>query len=243
MCHPAPVLCNISHHWFIGKTFLAGIVIEECQSPGNRVIYAFLTHTYAANTSAVSIFHSLIFQLASKDDNIRAALCQSARETVKTNLNSAVSLLKSLLDCAGVTYLVVDGADEIDKTQRRLLLDELVKLSADCDTARVLICSRAEADIERLLGTSPSIRVDQGNIGSIQAFVNHQAKEWIANNDFLAHARGEIEALLAPVASKAKGMSFFHHSRQLRNGVSFLISGSNYLGRHVSIRQGHPQLS
>ncbi len=166
----------------------------------------FLSHVHAANTSAVSIFHSLIFQLARGTEDLQATLCQSSRENLKSNLQSAVSLLKSLLDCAGVTFLIVDGVDEIEETQRRLLLEKLRDLSADCATARILICSREEDDIERILSpSSRKIRVDQQNSGSIQAFVSRQSSDWIAKNDFLPRERCEIEALLAPVASKAAG--------------------------------------
>ncbi len=193
---------------FLGKTFLAGTVIDKCQSLGNRPIYVFLSHVHAASTSAVSIFHSLIFQLAQSTKDLQATLCQSSPENLKSDLHSAVSLFKSLLDCVGVTFLVVDGVDEIEKRQRELLLAELFKLSTECDTARILICSRPEDDIERILGTSRKIRVDQQNSGSIQAFVSKQSRDWIAKNDFLPHERSEIEALLAPVASKADGVSF-----------------------------------
>ena len=193
---------------FLGKTFLAGTVIDKCQSLGNRPIFVFLSHVHAASTSAVSIFHSLIFQLAQSTEDLQATLCQSSPENLKSNLHSAVSLFKSLLDCAGVTFLVVDGVDEIEKRQRELFLAELFKLSAECDTARILICSRLEDDIERILGTSRKIRVDQRNSGSIQAFVSRQSSTWIAKNDFLPHERSEIEALLAPIASKADGASF-----------------------------------
>ena len=168
----------------------------------------FLSHVHSASTSAVSIFHSLIFQLALSTEDLQATLCQSSRESLKSNLHSAASLLKSLLDCAGVTFLIVDGVDEIEKRQRELLLAELFKLSAECDAARILICSRPEDDIERALGTSRKIRVDQQNSGSIQAFVSRQSSDWIAKKDFLPHERSEIEALLAPVASKAHGASF-----------------------------------
>ena len=193
---------------FLGKTFLAGTVIDKCQSLGNRPIYVFLSHVHAASTSTVSIFHSLIFQLAGSTEELQATLCQASRENFKSNLQSAASLLKSLLDCAGVTFLIVDGVDEIEKRQRELLLAELLKLCAECDTARILICSRPEDDIERILGTSRKIRVDQQNSGSIQAFVNRQSSDWIAKNNVLPHEKSEIEALLAPVASKAAGASF-----------------------------------
>src|SRR6185295_9673188 len=106
---------------------------------------------------------------------------------------------------AGVTYLVIDGADEIEKAQRQRLLAELVRLSGECDSARILVCARAESDIEHVLEGWPRIRVDSHNSGSIQAFVNRQSSEWLATKDFFEHERSEVRAPPAPVASSAKG--------------------------------------
>lgn len=226
-------MCSLTDHPITGKTFLAGTVINKCQSLGNRTIYAFLSHVYATSTSALSILHSLVFQLASSTEDLQAALCQSDRGNLKTDLHSAISLLKSLLECAGATYLVIDGADEIEKAERRLLLPELVKLSEECDPVRILICSRAESDITRILGTLPSIRVDHCNSGTIQLFVNRQSSEWLASKDFLPQERSEVEALLAPVAFKADGKLLL----QMKGAV--LISNF-VLGRHVPLCQGPP---
>jgi len=104
---------------------------------------------------------------------------------------------------------VIDGPDEIEKVQRQRFLTELAKLSENCDSVRILICSRAESDIERVLKGWPRLRVDSHNSGSIQVFVNRQSSEWLATKDFLEHERCEIEALLAPVASTAKGKPLF----------------------------------
>jgi hypothetical protein len=196
------------NHCHIGKTYLAGAIIRKCQSLGNRIIYAFLSHVHAANTSALSVLHSLIFQLASSSFDLQTTLCQSNREDIQVDLKSAARLLKLLVDCAGVVYLVIDGVDEIEKRQRQRLITELTKLSGECDSARILICSRTEDDIQRLLERWPRIRVDRHNSGSIQAFVDLQSHEWLATKVFLDHERREIETLLAPVASTANGKPF-----------------------------------
>ena len=126
-----------------------------------------------------------------------------------------MSTFKSLLDCAGPTYLVLDGLDEIELPERRRLLSELVKLFDDCKTARILISSRAESDIERVLGALPRIRVDRHNSGSIKVYVERQSAEWFSQRDFFPHEKTEIEALLAPVASKSEGALYlcspYHH--------------------------------
>lgn len=199
----------------IGKTFLAGTVINKAQTAG-RAIFAFLSHVFCSSTSALSILHSLIFQLTSDDDDLQAALSQSSPGNLKNRITVAVSLLTTLLNCAGPVYIIIDGVDEIDEVERAILLRQLLDLSKNCEETKVLISCRLEADIKTILDSaSASIRVDNRNAGSIQAFVNSQSHRWFRNRNFLPNERADIERLLAPVAANAKG---------IRSGLSVLTS-------------------
>jgi hypothetical protein len=190
----------------IGKTFLAGTVINKANTTG-RAIFAFLSHVFRSSTSALSILHSLIFQLASDDDDLQAALSQSSRENLKNSITVAFSLLSTLLNCAGPVYVIIDGVDEIDEIERGRLLRQLLDLSKNCEETKILISCRPEADITTILEpASTSIRVDNRNAGSIQAFVTRQSHRWFQTRNFLPDERAEIEGLLAPVAANAKGI-------------------------------------
>lgn len=190
----------------IGKTFLAGTVINQAK-PVGRAIFAFLSHVHSSSTSALSILHSLVFQLASDDDDLQAALCQSSRKNLENSITVAVSLLTTLLNGAGPVYIIIDGVDEIDEVERGRLLRQLLDLSKDCEETKILISCRPEADITTILGSaSASIRVDNRNASSIQAFVNRQSHRWFQARNFLPDDRADIERLLAPVAANAKGI-------------------------------------
>lgn len=192
----------------IGKTFLAGTVINKAKAAG-RAIFAFLSHVFNSSTSALSILHSLIFQLASDDDDLQAALSHTSRENLKNSITVAVNLLTTLLNCAGPVYIIVDGVDEIDEIERGRLLHQLLDLSKNCEETKILISCRPEADIKTILDSaSASIRVDNCNAGSIQAFVNRESHRWFQTRNFLPSERADIERLLAPVAANAKGILF-----------------------------------
>lgn len=133
-------------------------------------------------------------------------LCQSGGEDLKSSVDAAANLLKTLLVCAGPTYIVIDGIDEIDEIERCRLLKQLLEVSKTCQEVKILMSSRAEADIADLLKDQVSIRVDSRNAGSIQTFVNQRIEEWFSKCSFLPEARAEIQGLLAPLASNAKGM-------------------------------------
>lgn len=203
---------NHESHWLflitlIGKTFLAGTVISKAKTTG-RAIFVFLSHVFSS-TSALSILHSLIFQLASDDDDLQAALCQSSRADLKNSITVAVSLLTTLLNCAGPVYIIIDGGDEIHEIERGRLFRQLLELSKNCEETKILISCRPEADITTILGSeSTSIRVENRNAGSIQAFITRRSQKWFETRNFLPKERAEIEGLLAPIAANAKGMFF-----------------------------------
>ncbi|KEY74072.1 hypothetical protein S7711_02661 [Stachybotrys chartarum IBT 7711] len=187
-----------------GKTFLAGIAIDKAMTL-HRTVFAFLSHAYAGNTTALSVLHSLIFQLTAKDDDLQEVLCQSSCGNLKNNLGVAAGLLQTILSCAGRIYLIVDGLDEMEEIERRRLLSQIADISKACQETRILISSRAEDDIARILNpVSPAIRVDGRNAGSIQAYINNWAREWFLVCDFLPRDKAEILGLLAPLSSKTK---------------------------------------
>jgi hypothetical protein len=136
---------------------------------------------------------------------LQDVLCQSGGENLKSSVDAAANLLKTLLVCAGPTYIVIDGMDEIDEIERCRLLKQLLDVCKTCQEVKVLITSRAEADIADLLKDQVSIRVDRRNAGSIQTFVNQRTKEWFSKCNFLPEAQAEIQGKLAPLASNAKG--------------------------------------
>lgn len=209
------IYCMLLLTLLLGKTFLVATAIRHVMKYG-CTIFAYLSHTLSSKTSALSIIVSLIFQLAQADYDLQVNLCQLNRENLKNDLSVGEDLLKNLLQCAGPVYIVIDGVDEVDKIERERLLEKLLAVSNACQNVMILIASRSEDDIATILErTDPSepqnpvfgsIRIDNRNSGSIQTFINHRAKEWFAERQFLGELKSGIEALLAPLAAKAKGV-------------------------------------
>jgi hypothetical protein len=59
-------------------------------------------------------------------------LCELGGENLKCSFDAAASLLETLLVCAGPTYIVVDGMDEIDEIERCRLLKQLLDVPGTC---------------------------------------------------------------------------------------------------------------
>lgn len=144
-------------------------VVDHVMTMGPTA-FAFLDHGHdiSSHTSALTVIHSLMFQLASQD-NLQDIICQSAGQQLKNTLSLAVKVLQNLLHSAGRAFLIIDGVDEIDEIERSRLLGSLLELSRDCHETRILVSSRQDVVISRLLqGSAMSIHVNQRETGSVQ---------------------------------------------------------------------------
>ncbi|KAL9115839.1 MAG: hypothetical protein Q9227_000207 [Pyrenula ochraceoflavens] len=203
-----------------GKTYLSCAITGQTRRQGITLV-SFLTHALKATTSALSIMHSLIFQLSDEDDDLQEILCQSGKDNLKRNIETAACLLTKLLASVGPVYVIIDGVDEIEELERHRLLIELLHLSETCQSTKILVSSRPEADITKLLEEKASkIRVDHRNSGSLQKFVTDSTQRWCEERHFFPEAEAEIRRLLAPLASKAKGMFFYGRVLARINGLN-----------------------
>jgi hypothetical protein len=156
--------------------------------------------------SAASVIHSLIFQLAQTDPNLQDMVLSADRNSLKTDLSSAITLLTNLINFLGSVRIIIDGLDEIGSGMLRLL-GQILTISKHCEGARVLISSRPEADIKAMLNkASIPIRVDDRNTPSIKTFVHSRLDEWVQGRVFTPEEREELTRLVDGIAKKAKGM-------------------------------------
>lgn len=152
------------------------------------------------------------------------------RETLKRDIGNATDLLSRILACAGPSYIIIDGLDEIGEFERGRLMGYIISISKTCDESKFLISSRPESDISaKLTNEAIVIRIDRRNTGSIQAFVNQWVQQWFLDREFLLETRDEILGHLSPLASKSKGET-----------ILYLHTGSEaHHGRHVPLRKSH----
>ncbi|CVL05439.1 uncharacterized protein FMAN_10739 [Fusarium mangiferae] len=209
-----------------GKTFLASTAVDRTKDLGHS-LFALLSYRNDLK-SPIPIYHSLIFQLASQDRDLRTVLCSTIMSTTKDlkrdlkgDSKFAFSIFSKLLQAAGPTYIAIDGLDEIDEfTQQaflHLLLDELKSLPH----VKLLVSSRRVERIERILKPVAAILpIDQKNSDCIKAYVSRRGGEWLDNSYFESDARSEIRRLLNPLASKADGM--FLYARIVLEDVEML---------------------
>jgi hypothetical protein len=211
-----------------GKTVLSSAIVDKLKFfQGTKTAFAFLRY-HEAKTSALSIIHSLIFQLAVRDEELMAILCDSMVEDLESDLTSASKLLSSLIHYTGSVYLVIDGVDEISEVERGRLVIELLKLAKICERLRIILSSRSEADILRLLdGKAVMILVHDHNEGSIKDYVHERSQYIFHDRKIFPKAQVEIRKLLVPLANRAKGM--FLYARLIMDMIATMHDMSEIL--------------
>ena len=75
-------------------------------------------------------------------DDLQSFICKSTGQRLKSHLEEAAELLKTVLDCAGASFIIVDGLDEIDSRERSALVKQLARLCTECIEAKVLFSSQ-----------------------------------------------------------------------------------------------------
>lgn len=154
--------------------------------------------------------HCLIFQLAESNDERVDLVCESMGEDLKNNLTAAKDLLRSLIVHAGSVYLVIDGVDEISKSERGRIVAELLGLAKSCDGLRVILSCRPEADLTKALdGTTVAMQVHDHNEENIECYVEESTQQMFEDRRVLRRDQTEIQQLLAPIARRANGMFLY----------------------------------
>jgi hypothetical protein len=188
---------------------LSSSIIDKIQHLAvSNTLFAFLSYR-DPHITTVKIFQSFIFQLLLENPDLQPILShefQSNFRKLSSDTTYGRGLLTKLLQTAGHTCVIVDGLDEIEETERQFLLRALLEVHRDCEDMKLLISSRAEDDITRLLQNEiEPVRVDKKNVEDIRTYVQQRTDEWLASSGFDVETSTETKRLLIPLASKADG--------------------------------------
>ncbi|KAK7978462.1 NACHT domain protein [Apiospora saccharicola] len=202
-----------------GKTFLAANVTRQLQKTlPTKIFSIFLAHDKQANGRVREVFHSILFQAATGDEGLRSLLLGDIGQNstrFKSDSDHVKKFTATLLGSCGHTSIVVDGIDEIEEPTRKQLLEALLELLDVTSQTKMLISSRAERDIEKILCTKAvSIKVDDHNQGDIQSYADLERKDWVDElgdlpadevKDMVSAANQGVKAVL----NKAQGMFLY----------------------------------
>jgi hypothetical protein len=190
----------------------SSVAIKSLKDNEGSTIYAFLTYRDEKHNNPLKVFQSLIFQLLVENKSLRAVVHDAYLSNYRqlTGARDFVrALLYNLLQDCGLTYIIIDGLDEVDGRDRGYLLKSLLDMLKQCKDVKLLLSSRPERSIAReLVRVATSIRVDQVNRLDIATYVREEGndlvsrfRDWGAEEDVLVEVRKSLDS----ITDKANG--------------------------------------
>jgi len=183
-------------------------------SPDPPVLFAFLRNDTEFKRTRTAILHSLIFQLFHENQALLPVVLaahKSEPRKLRTSIDYLCQLLKDMIwnVDAELTYIIIDGLDECEESERQLILKTMVQLSNDCPTLRLAVASRDEKDISRILNNvAQLILVNTENNSDISWYIGAQMDElWrdIRPTTPLSGTYTCINTMREPLMRKANG--------------------------------------
>ena len=205
-----------------GKTFLSSIIVNKLRRGNTNqhpVAFAFLSHQFSQENATLSTLQSILFQLMIDNKALRPILFHNNENDYRKLTSSSDfvrDLLKNIFIVSPITYVVVDGLDEIPEAERLTLLASLIYLHKECPTLKLLVSSRLEYDISRHLGSQCEMfHVHESNTQDIADYVETRIDAWLCQVDLDTDLISETRRLTREIASKSKGILLVCRSRIL----------------------------
>ncbi|KAH6962306.1 hypothetical protein BKA56DRAFT_622860 [Ilyonectria sp. MPI-CAGE-AT-0026] len=194
-----------------GKTFLTDALVRQMRRDGREVLSAFLT--YARNATYISVLQSLLFQALENDRTCRPMVHDLHRLRQHTDLERLKALVSDILDVPEQRFIAVDGLDEVDKLASTQILETLLDILRRCPKLKLLISSRDEYEIRRLLEPkSICLQVDQNNKREIKEYTRRRGESFIGELEDMGVDQAmsaEIQNSIESIAERANGMFLY----------------------------------
>lgn len=172
-------------------------------------LFAFLRNK---NSTFQTIMRTFVFQLLSQNSQLLPYLKDLSKLKLypPTSAEELENILEAMLGNVGVTYLVIDGLDEIELGERNLVLTALLSLLSKVDSLKIFLSSRSEVDISAAFKFAIceiyQVTIGDKNRSDIVTYVAEAGKEVLVKFKIDESSRVEIQAILDRVAHDAKGM-------------------------------------
>jgi hypothetical protein len=152
-----------------GKTILTSVIIEECKRQKDVLTsYFYCSYDGPGGNSALTLVRSLLEQILDQFPHL-LPFCHDrySKSGEKPSLRSfslAKSLIKDFCLTAPKQYIVIDGLDECEITERKQILELFVDILGECEISepgklRVLFVSQDYTDIKNALHSPAITRV------------------------------------------------------------------------------------
>ena len=174
------------------------------------ILYAFLTYDDIGGNTEAAVIRSLLYQLCRANQSLIPVAnkehdCRQSRSLL---LNTWGKLLEKLICGSQLVYIILDGLDECDEMERGRLLRTILGLWQNCSNLHVLVASRKEVDIHRVLGPKcETLIVEEKNRTDIERFVTRKIDDLWADIRQRAGpgARGFFNTVVRNIVNQSEG--------------------------------------
>jgi hypothetical protein len=165
----------------LGKTILASVIIDRClEDRSSTTAYFYCKESDPEKNDCISIFRGILSQLLNQCREL-IPYCYdkflSSGDLTLTTQSLAEQLLRLFCEKITKQFVIIDGLDECDSAQRKLVLSFFMTMVDRCDERepgklRVLFVSQHFPDIEKALQTATVLKLtSEDNKNDIKAYV------------------------------------------------------------------------
>ncbi|KAH8800405.1 hypothetical protein F5884DRAFT_863111 [Xylogone sp. PMI_703] len=170
-----------------GKTVLASVIIEKCQRITETSKEVSLAFFYCRDQDGqrnkfVSISKAILAQLLRQNQSILPYLYDECLKSAKVTLATSqdcIKLLRTVLQAVPQTFLIIDGIDECDQKERRLILNFFISSITDNSITprklRGLFISQELNDIKSALHIADVIQLRKDHN---ESDIRNYAEKW-----------------------------------------------------------------
>ena len=186
-----------------GKTILASVIVDDCfKDDSYTTSYFYCRLDDPEKNDCISIYRGLLSQLLNKCRELIPYCYDKYSSSGEVNLTStalAEQILKLFFEKIPKHFIIVDGLDECNQPQRKLLLTFFNSMVERCDERepgklRVLFVSQNFPDIVKALPTATIVNLTQeDNKSDIKAYVKSWTKKIKDRYDLTAKQAEFIE--------------------------------------------------
>jgi hypothetical protein len=169
-----------------GKTILASVIVDSCfQDDSYITSYFYCKEEDPEKNDCISIYRGLLRQLLTNWRELIPYCYDQYISSGELNLTSTAlgeRLLRLFFDVIPKQFIIIDGLDECNIQQRKLILTFFNSMVDKCDERepgklRVLFVSQDFPDIAKALHTADALKLTkEDNRNDIKVFI----KDWAA---------------------------------------------------------------
>lgn len=190
-----------------GKSFLCSLIVQNLQLQQELTsLYYFCGKRSSGQDTCAIVLRTLAIQLLRQNQDMVALVYQSFVQKMSSCSSVAMKkILREILPSVKTARVVIDGIDEFNHQTQQEVLKAMVELQKRVGpSCKLLICSRFEPQISRLLSPMIHIKLEHKTHVGLNLYIQRKVKD--LESHFWDMERSLLIAVEERLKSKAKEM-------------------------------------